>query len=102
MPSMGLSKEVLESINGILTRYPAVTRASIFGSRAKGTHKSYSDVDICLYGEPNLWATERIRSDLDELPLPFSFDVLDYDSVNSAELQAHIDRVGIVIYQGGL
>lgn len=35
---------------------------------------------------------------LDELPLPYKFDVSDYYRIDNQELREHIDRVGRIIY----
>lgn len=98
MPGLGLPENILISVKDILARYPAVTGASVFGSRAKGTNKPYSDIDIALYGELDALTAERIRDELDELPSPYSFDVIGYGLINNAELTEHIDRVGVRIY----
>ncbi|MCK9525806.1 MAG: nucleotidyltransferase domain-containing protein [Limnochordia bacterium] len=82
-------------------KWPEIERASIFGSRAMGNFKHGSDVDLVIYG-PRI--TEAIRSHLsadlnEELPLPYFFDVLHYESVENAELKTHIDTKGKELYR---
>lgn len=36
---------------------------------------------------------------LDELPMQYKFDIVDYNNINSCALREHIDRVGIEIYK---
>ena len=36
---------------------------------------------------------------MDELPLPYKFDIALYSQLTNQELKEHIDRVGINIYQ---
>jgi hypothetical protein len=36
----------------------------------------------------------RIAGELDELPLPYAFDVCAYPQVRHSSLREHIDRVG--------
>ena len=36
---------------------------------------------------------------LDNLPTPYLFDVTHYESLRHNDLKAHIDRIGVVIYQ---
>ncbi|EXJ09015.1 hypothetical protein D791_04058 [Nitrincola nitratireducens] len=41
----------------------------------------------------------RLSDVLNEvLPLPYFFDVLNYNTLSDPELKAHIDRVGLEIY----
>jgi hypothetical protein len=42
----------------------------------------------------------RLSYELNEhTTLPYRFDVLDYASITASALLAHIDRVGLLIYQ---
>ena len=43
---------------------------------------------------------EAIASELDELPLPYRFDVVALESIRSLPLREHVDRVGVRIYVG--
>ena len=47
----GLTEHELKDIIAILEKYPAVSQAVIFGSRAKGNYRSGSDIDISIAGE---------------------------------------------------
>jgi len=68
----------------------------VFGSRAKGNWRENSDIDIAVFGEGvNVGS---LVAQLDELPMPYKFDIVDYNSINSCALREHIDRVGIEIY----
>ena len=44
----GLSQQTVAQITRVLTEFPDVERAVLFGSRAKGTHKRGSDIDLAL------------------------------------------------------
>ncbi|MBO6219646.1 MAG: nucleotidyltransferase domain-containing protein, partial [Treponema sp.] len=44
----GLSDNSLEIIGSIFEKYPSVSRAVIYGSRAKGNFRPGSDIDITL------------------------------------------------------
>jgi predicted nucleotidyltransferase len=71
----------------------------VFGSRAQGRHRPESDVDLALYGELEERLVARIAGELEELPLPYSFDVLAYAGLRHGALQAHIDRVGPLVFE---
>ena len=78
----------------------AIQKAVLYGSRAKGNFKNYSDIDLTLQGEdlsPHLLAD--IAEALDELLLPYSIDLSIFEQLNHAALTTHIERVGVVFYQ---
>jgi predicted nucleotidyltransferase len=97
----GLSEEDNRDVEARLKAVPEVDRAWVFGSRAKGTYRRGSDVDLAVAG-PSLTfeAVTQLRYTLNEESLlPYHFDVVDRRTLASAELQDHIDRVGILVYQ---
>ncbi|OHE68241.1 MAG: DNA polymerase III subunit beta, partial [Treponema sp. RIFOXYC1_FULL_61_9] len=49
--TLGLTEDDLRYIRDTLARFPEVERAAVFGSRAKGTHKPGSDIDLAIWGE---------------------------------------------------
>jgi uncharacterized protein len=95
----GLTARQHSLICDILRRHPSVIRATLFGSRAKGTHHDRSDIDLALEGITTELAAESIRSELNETSLPQHFDVQALSCVQHQELREHINRVGVVIYQ---
>jgi predicted nucleotidyltransferase len=99
MPDFGLKENVILSITDVFRNDPRIHGAAVFGSRAKGDHKPYSDVDIVLYGDLNPIDVERVTCDLDELPFVYNFDVVAYGLVNNPELRQHIEKVGVSIYE---
>jgi len=98
MTSFGLKQEVIEQIKVVIARCSKVTRAVIFGSRAKGNYKKYSDIDICLFGKVSSEEAEWVRSELDELNVIYEFDVVSFEEVKSDELKEHIVRCGVEFY----
>ena len=99
MPDFGLKENVLQSVAEILRNDPQILGAAVFGSRAKGNYRPYSDVDIVLYGNLNALDVERVICNLDELPFVYKFDVVAYGLVTNPALLEHIERVGISIYE---
>ena len=96
----GLSQKDLTSITLLLKSYPEVEQALIFGSRALGSYKRGSDIDIALFGNIEDATILAISSQLnEELVLPYFFDVLNYDALTNPELKDHIDRVGVIFYK---
>jgi len=97
--NFGLSEAALNAIRGILDCYPAVEEAVVFGSRSLGREHAHSDVDIALRGEISLLEAESIALDLDDLPLPFHFDVQALSTIHHAGLCSHISRAGQTVYR---
>ena len=64
----GLSNTEWDRLQTVFNRYPDIERAILYGSRAKGNYKPFSDVDITLIGE-QLTRSElnRIVLDIDDL-----------------------------------
>lgn len=91
----GLSPRVLELIRGVLDRHPGIDRAIVYGSRAKGDYRTGSDIDLTL-DAPQLTFSEllRIDSELDDLMLPYSFDLSLLKQIETPGLLGHIARVG--------
>ena len=99
MNGHGLSRQTVERIQDVLTHFPEVAKAILFGSRAKGTARLGSDIDLALYGEGLDWRVlGRIEDELDDLLLPYSFSLLHHDTRTDSEVAAHIARVGLPFY----
>jgi predicted nucleotidyltransferase len=95
----GLTELDLSIIRDTLRKHSAIQEAVIFGSRAKGTARPGSDVDIALKGDDLGEAVLEVSTFLNqESILPYYFDILDYHGIDNADLVAHIGRVGKVIY----
>lgn len=90
----GLSENQVRLIKNILERFaPAVESVSVFGSRATGTYKSYSDIDLVLYGDIKEETIDRLWTCFSESSLPHKVDVTAYNLVTHPPLKEHIDRV---------
>jgi len=81
-------------ISSVLNQHPEVSQVKLFGSRAKGCHTPASDIDLALWGVDALQA-ESIAAELDELPLPYHFDVKAFEFIKQHSLRDHIQRRGI-------
>ncbi len=95
----GLTDTQMTQIRRVLSQTPHLDRAVLFGSRAKGTFKPGSDIDLALMGE-EFELDDRLRLDnnLDDLDLPVFFDLIIYRQISDPDVREHIDRVGITLY----
>ncbi len=95
----GLRPEDLEQIRAVFRRHPEVREVRIFGSRATAQFEDSSDIDLALCGNLNPEIVGRIWTELDELPLPYAFDVEVYSTLRHPQLKRHIDETGKVLYR---
>jgi uncharacterized protein len=93
-----LSAHELALVKSVFTHHPQVTLVTLFGSRAKGVHTPQSDIDLALSGTVSALQAQAIAAELEELPLPYCFDVQPLNKNTPPDLREHIERVGIVLY----
>lgn len=93
-----LTTNELAMVQSVFRRHSEVSSAILFGSRAKGTHTERSDVDLVVSGTLTPLGAEAIAAELDELPLPYRFEVQSLQHLQYRPLLEHIRRVGIPIY----
>ncbi len=95
----GLNENTLTSIINCLSNYHNIDSAILYGSRAKGNYKDGSDIDITLKGA-NLTLNDilKLENEIDDLLLPYKFDISIFHQINNIDLIDHINRVGIEIY----
>jgi len=95
----GLKDDTIEKIKSVFARYRKVSKVVLYGSRAKGNYKTGSDVDLTLYGDAlDLSIVNKISNDIDDLLLPYTFDISIFEQIENCDIIAHINRVGIVFY----
>jgi predicted nucleotidyltransferase len=95
----GLSQKNVDRLSGVFAKYPLIDHIDIFGSRAKGTFRSGSDIDLAVYTKggddpqfSNLWL------DVDALPIAFKIDLVDMNRLQNEKLAASIKRDGVRFY----
>lgn len=91
----GLRDEYIAKIKSIFNSEPKIQKAILFGSRAKGSFRRGSDIDIALKGE-NLSHKDvmKLQIELDKFWRGYRLDIVLYDRINEPDLKEHIDRVG--------
>ena len=91
--------EAVAKINAVFSAYPQINQVILYGSRAKGTQRNGSDVDLTIRGEDvTLSQLLKIENDLDELLLPYKIDLSLYHHIDNPDLIEHIRRVGKIFY----
>lgn len=97
---IGLTNEEMQKLVAVLSTQPNIEKAIVYGSRAMGTNRKFSDVDMTLVGK-NLSHSDlnQVALKIDDLLLPYEFDLSLYSSLTNKNLLEHIRRVGKVIYE---
>ena len=96
----GIKKNVENKIVGVLTQYPRLEKAIVYGSRAKNNHSNGSDIDLALVGAGLDFQTLlQIDNKIDNLLLPYKVDLCLYDRLNDTSFKNEIKTSGNVVYQ---
>lgn len=82
----GIIKEILEPYKN------KIDRIGFFGSRATGTYKPYSDIDLVLYGTLTEADGDHIQTLFIESQLAYKVDVVVYHTIDHLPLKHHIDQ----------
>lgn len=95
----GLSASVLNDLRATFAAYPEIEQVLIFGSRAKGTFKDGSDIDLAVFA-PTMSTTRftELWNRLDTLPLIFKLNVLHWHTLGNERLREKIAAEGKVFY----
>ena len=99
MMTFGLADIELQALRDALASVPEVEEAIIYGSRARGTNRIASDIDLTLKGN-NLTYLQLALLDerIDELYLPYFVDLSLYSMLKNPDLLDSIHREGKVFY----
>lgn len=95
----GLKESFIRKVNSVFTGFPEIEEVIIYGSRAKGNPKQGSDIDLTIRGRKvTLTILNKVRTKLDDLLSPYTFDLSLYDQIENKELLYHIIRIGVTFY----
>ena len=96
----GLTENTIGAINGLFAACPQIEKVILYGSRARGTQRSGSDIDLTIVGE-NVTHDQllALANQLDDLLLPYKIDLSLLRQIENPELLEHIKRVGTVFFE---
>ena len=96
----GLPLSTVQKIRALLSHYPQVEKAILYGSRAKGNYKNGSDIDLTLQGNADLSLNTlyKILDEIDDLLLPYTVDLSIFKDIGDPDVIEHIQRVGVTFY----
>lgn len=97
--NFGLPEQIIQAIIKELQKRENVTKAIIFGSRARGDYRYNSDIDLAVYSEgkisPDLWLA------LDEAAGIYKIDVIDMNGPLDEKMRQKIEEQGLEVYCRG-
>lgn len=96
----GLDEKIIEELKKIFAKYEEIEKVCIFGSRAKGTYKETSDIDIAMFGDNITHSINtNVYYDIENLYLVYKVDLLNFNSLkNGDKLKENILKEGVEIY----
>ena len=76
----------LETVQAILAEHLLDCEVRVFGSRATGQARRYSDLDLAIVGSGpiGLRTLGRLLTEFEESDLPFTVDVVDWNSASES------------------
>lgn len=93
---IGLKPHQYQLIEDIVLSHPQIQHAWVFGSRALGTFKDSSDIDLVVEGvDLSLSVISNFQDQFDQSTLPYRVDLLIKHQITSKELIEHIEKHGV-------
>ena len=99
MKIIALRERDLAVLRRTFRRFPCVREVRLFGSRATGTARRASDIDLAI-SAPDATAEQwlELTDELDEAPIIYEFDVVRTERAHNPRLIEKIAREGVPIY----
>ncbi len=89
----------LKVLRDIFSRFPTIQQVLLFGSRATGTARRASDIDLAIIApkmSPAEWAD--LYEQIEESPIIYRIDVVRFDTLPQGPFKERIIQEGVVIY----
>jgi len=96
----GLTPAQLSRLKEILAPFAEhLNRVVLFGSRASGTYRPSSDIDLALYGPIEEKEVDRLHTLFMESSLPVRVDIMSYQAIQSGAVKQHVDQAGVTLFE---
>jgi type I restriction enzyme S subunit len=85
-PSLDIGNHELQIVKKILARHVPDSTVWVFGSRATGRAKKFSDLDLCIKAHTTIGldVTSAMAEDFAQSDLPWKVDIVDWWSISDA------------------
>lgn len=98
-PSPAVNDRQRGLLHAIFSAYAdKIDRVAVFGSRATGTAKANSDIDLVVYGTLDEKDIGRLLSLCEDSALEIPVDLVAYHLITYAPFKEHIDQVGLTLF----
>lgn len=100
MSAPDLSAITVRRLAQVFSSYPELAKVTLYGSRATGRAKPWSDIDLATHGiVGDRHRLGRLTFDLEDTSIPQRCDMVAYEEIKYAPLKRHVDNFGVVIYR---
>ncbi len=101
--TFGISPRSYGFIVEAVSSHEQIEAARVFGTRAWGTARPGSDIDIAIYGvDVTNEIVARLKTQLnDETPIPYTIEVVHYEALTDDTLREKIDDNSEPMYKRG-
>ena len=97
--NFGLPQKTITQLKSVFKKYPEVVQVKIYGSRVTDHYRRGSDIDLAFFYKSEKDLSSNLSWELDDLPCPYLFDVVNYSTLNDSPLKEEIDKYGKVFYK---
>lgn len=96
----GIAQPTITKLQRLFDRTPGLERVLLFGSRAQGTFRNASDIDLAVDG-PGMSRSDfsHLRGEIEELELLYPVDVVFLQDKLDERFRGFIERDGRVVWQ---
>ena len=94
---MNLREEIRQQIIALAEEFK-LEKVILFGSRARGDNRERSDIDLAIAGELANCIEFSLAAE-EEISTLLMFDFVIIDKTLSPELQAAIEKDGVILYE---
>ncbi len=98
--NFGISSESFNKLITLFNETPNITEVTLYGSRALGTYKDGSDIDITIMNN-NFSYNEllTLTNKIDDLLIPYKVDISIFNTLDNQELIEHINKHGVTFFK---
>jgi predicted nucleotidyltransferase len=96
--SNGLLATDIAKLKKTFNLHPLIDQVTLYGSRAKGSYKKGSDIDLTIIGKLSWKEFTQLENELDDLLLPYQIDLSLFNQIDDISIIDHINRVGKKFY----
>ena len=96
----GVDDNLAAGVAKVLGRFPAVEKAFLYGSRARGDYRPDSDIDLAVQApEMDFPGFLSLKAALADLPLIFKIDLVQKEMLENDALREQIERDAVLFYE---